>query len=175
MQRLVRTVYTYKPFSSLCNNFLILFDNDIPFNYPQCSIIKLLASTTNGTYNTSTYRASRFSCWHSCFYFCRCRIGSSAQWPWMLVGKCGIGASKLSLHRGPGLDFRQGKENFLFCTASRPGLGPLQPPIQWVTGALYLRLKWQQREAGRLRLYSVKVKNGGAIPLLPHAISWRSA
>jgi hypothetical protein len=40
-----------------------------------------------------------------------------------------------------GFDSRRGLENFLFTTASRTALGPTQPPIQWVTGALSLGVK----------------------------------
>jgi len=36
---------------------------------------------------------------------------------------------------------------FLFITASRTALGPTQPPIQWVAGALSLRAKRPGREA----------------------------
>jgi hypothetical protein len=35
-----------------------------------------------------------------------------------------------------GLESRQGLGIFLFTTASRPALGPIQPPIQWAPGAL---------------------------------------
>jgi hypothetical protein len=38
--------------------------------------------------------------------------------------------------RGLGFDSRQGLGIFLFTTASRMALGPTQPPIQWVQGAL---------------------------------------
>jgi len=31
-----------------------------------------------------------------------------------------------------------------FCTVSRPALGPTQPPIQWVPGALSLGIKSDQ-------------------------------
>jgi hypothetical protein len=35
-----------------------------------------------------------------------------------------------------GFDYRQGHRLFLFVTASRPALGPTQPHIQWMPGAL---------------------------------------
>jgi hypothetical protein len=40
-----------------------------------------------------------------------------------------------------GFDFRRGLGIFLFTTASRTALGPLQPPIQWVSEALSLGVK----------------------------------
>jgi hypothetical protein len=40
-----------------------------------------------------------------------------------------------------GFESRQGLGIFLYTTASRPVLGPTQPPIQWVPGALSLRVK----------------------------------
>jgi hypothetical protein len=36
---------------------------------------------------------------------------------------------------------QDGQEIFLFFEASRPFLGPTQPPIQWVPGMLSLVLK----------------------------------
>jgi len=63
-----------------------------------------------------------------------------------------------------GLDFRgfesrQGLGIFLFTTASRPALGPTQPPIQWVPGALSLGLKLPGREADHSPPSSAEVKN----------------
>jgi hypothetical protein len=46
-----------------------------------------------------------------------------------------------------GFDSWRGLGNFLFATASRPALGPTQPPIQWVPGILSLRVKRPGREA----------------------------
>jgi hypothetical protein len=39
-------------------------------------------------------------------------------------------------YKSSGLDSRQGQNICLYPTASRPTLGPTQPPIQWVPGAL---------------------------------------
>jgi len=38
-------------------------------------------------------------------------------------------------------------ESFLFSTASRPALGPTQPPIQWVTGTISLGIRQPGNEA----------------------------
>jgi len=50
------------------------------------------------------------------------------------------------------------KSIFLFITASRPTLGPAQPPIQWVPGALSLGVKRPGREADYSPLSSAEVK-----------------
>jgi hypothetical protein len=61
--------------------------------------------------------------------------------------------NKLVLRNGYGLDDR-GMEvrvpvgQRIFSTSSRPALGPTQPPIQWVPGALSLGVKRLGREAG---------------------------
>jgi len=50
-------------------------------------------------------------------------------------------------------------EFFLFATASRPTLGPTQPPIQWVPGFLTPGLKRSGREADNLPPCSAEVKD----------------
>jgi hypothetical protein len=52
----------------------------------------------------------------------------------------------------------------------RPALGPTQPRIQCLPG-----IKRPGREADHSPPSSAGVKNGGAIPPLPHASSWHSA
>jgi hypothetical protein len=47
---------------------------------------------------------------------------------------------------------------FLFDTASRPGLGPTQPPIRWLPEALSLGVKWPGREADHSPPSSAEVK-----------------
>jgi hypothetical protein len=46
-----------------------------------------------------------------------------------------------------GFDSRRGLGIFLFTTASRRVLGPTQPPIPWIPGALFLGVKRPGREA----------------------------
>jgi hypothetical protein len=45
-----------------------------------------------------------------------------------------------------GFDSRQGQKIFPFSAASRPALGPTQPPIQWATGTFCPVLKQPRRE-----------------------------
>jgi hypothetical protein len=48
---------------------------------------------------------------------------------------------------------------FPFATVSRPALGPTQPHIQWVLGALSLGVKRQEREADHSPPRTSEVKN----------------
>jgi hypothetical protein len=54
---------------------------------------------------------------------------------------------------------RYGLGIFLCTTESRPFLGPTQPPIQWVSRALSLGVKWPGREADHSPPSSAEVKN----------------
>jgi hypothetical protein len=57
-----------------------------------------------------------------------------------------------------GFDSRRELGIFFFNTASRTVLGPTQPPIQWVRGALYLGVKRPGREADHSPSSSAAVK-----------------
>jgi hypothetical protein len=63
----------------------------------------------------------------------------------------------IALGYGLGFDSRRGLEIFLFATESRPALGPTQPPIQWVAGALSLGVKL--READHSPPSSAEINN----------------
>jgi hypothetical protein len=57
-----------------------------------------------------------------------------------------------------GFESHQGLGSFLLTTASRPALGPIQPLIQWVPGALSLGVKSLGREADHSHPSSAEVK-----------------
>jgi hypothetical protein len=69
-----------------------------------------------------------------------------------------------------GFDSRQEQEVFLSFITFSPSLGPTQPPTQWLTEALSLGLKREGRETDSSPPSSAEVKNGGAIPPLPHGV-----
>jgi hypothetical protein len=58
-----------------------------------------------------------------------------------------------------GFESRQELKIFLFTTASKPALGPTQPPIQWTPGALSMGIKWPGSEADDTPPSSAEVKN----------------
>jgi hypothetical protein len=62
---------------------------------------------------------------------------------------------------------RQGLQIFLFTTASRPALGPTQPPIRWVPGALSLGIKRPGREADHSPPSSTEVKHAWSYTSTP--------
>jgi hypothetical protein len=75
-----------------------------------------------------------------------------------------------------GFDSRRGLGIFLFTTASRTALGPTQPPIQWVPGALSLGVKRPGREADYSPPSSAEVKECLELYLhSPNMSSWRGA
>jgi hypothetical protein len=69
-----------------------------------------------------------------------------------------------------GFDFRRGLGIFLFTTESRTPLGSTQPPIEWVPGALSLRVKRQGREANHSPPSSSEVKNAGRYTSIPQYV-----
>jgi hypothetical protein len=81
--------------------------------------------------------------------------------------------------KSPGLIFHFGggaKLIFLFTTVSRTALGPTQPPIQWVRGALFLGVKRPGREADHSPPSSTEVKECVELYLhFPNTLSWRGA
>jgi hypothetical protein len=65
---------------------------------------------------------------------------------------------------------------FLFTTAPRTALGPTQPPIQWIPGALSLEIKRLGREADHSHPSSAEVKEWVELYLhSPNMPSWRGA
>jgi hypothetical protein len=75
-----------------------------------------------------------------------------------------------------GFDSRRGLGIFLFTTASRKALGPIQLPIQWIPGALSLGIKRSGREAGHSPPSSAEVKECVELYLhSPNTPSWHGA
>jgi hypothetical protein len=76
---------------------------------------------------------------------------------------------------GNGPDSSPGKGKiFLFSKASRPTLGPTQPPIQWVSGAFSPGVKRPGREADHSPPCDAELKKGG-VYLHSSMFSWHSA
>jgi hypothetical protein len=74
-----------------------------------------------------------------------------------------------------GFRFRGGRLGiFLFDTMSRPALGPTQPPMQWVSGAISLGIKGPGREADYSPPSSTEVTECAELYFhSPNTSSWR--
>jgi hypothetical protein len=75
--------------------------------------------------------------------------------------------------RGSRVRFPVGAGN-LFTAVSRTALGPTQPLIKWVPGALSLGLNRLGRETDHLHPV-LRSRMRGAIPVLPNTSSWCGA
>jgi hypothetical protein len=74
-----------------------------------------------------------------------------------------------------GFKFPQGLGIFLFTTVFRLALGLMQPPIQWVPGALSLGVKWLGHEADYSPQSSAVVKNAWSYTSTSSTPSWHGA
>jgi len=74
-----------------------------------------------------------------------------------------------------GFDSRRGLSIFLFTTLSRTVLGPTQPPMQWIRGAISLGGKSGRGVKPTTHLNLMPRSMRGAIPPLPNTLSWRGA
>jgi hypothetical protein len=74
-----------------------------------------------------------------------------------------------------GFDSRQGQDIFVSSTVSNPALVPTETPIQWVPANLPPLLMPPEREADNSIPSSLEVKNGVAMPPLPHVTPWCGA
>jgi hypothetical protein len=82
-----------------------------------------------------------------------------------VIEPCQVKISVIALGYGlddRGFESRKGLGIFLFTTASSPDLGPTQPPIQWIPGALSPEVKRPGRGAvSPLTQYSFMVWRSG--------------
>jgi hypothetical protein len=74
-----------------------------------------------------------------------------------------------------GFDSPKGQYIFLFSIKSRPVLGHSQPPTNWVPGAVFPGVQRHDGEADHSPPPSAEVENGGDLPPLAPAPSWRGA
>jgi hypothetical protein len=72
-----------------------------------------------------------------------------------------------------GVQFPEGTRNILKSVTTRLTLGPTQPPIYWVLGALSLGVKRSGHKDDHSLPSSARAKSSRAIPPLPHTNSWR--
>jgi hypothetical protein len=92
------------------------------------------------------------------------QVGTYGSWSDGLRGKFTFPIAYSQCSDGRlGFDPRQQQKIFIFSTVSKSVVGPTHPPIQWVSGAIFLEVKRQGGEANHSPPSSAEVKNGGAL------------
>jgi hypothetical protein len=71
-----------------------------------------------------------------------------------------------------GFKSRQRLGIFLFTTASRPAVRPVQLPTQWVSGVLSLRIKRSGRDTDHSPPSSAEVNSWSYTSTLPYVMAW---
>jgi hypothetical protein len=101
--------------------------------------------------------------YYRCFHVCEAKISLCVS---RILAMKSCHSNVMSGAKGLGI--------FLFTTASRPVLGPTQPPIQLVRGALSLGVKRPGREADHSSPSSAEVKNAwsytSTLPICLHGV-----
>jgi hypothetical protein len=85
---------------------------------------------------------------------CACRIGPCSHGT-----PCRVEPNRTESNRTDYIWEKRGLRIFLLTAASRKALGPIQPPIQWVPGALSLGVKRPGRETDHSLSSTAEVKN----------------
>jgi hypothetical protein len=82
--------------------------------------------------------------------------------------------SSAGIATGYGLDYPGSipcRQDFLLYVVQTVSEAPTQPPIEWIPGVISAGVKRPGHEADRSPPSSAEVRNGGAIPPLPHRAS----
>jgi hypothetical protein len=95
-------------------------------------------------------------------------VGVAKLWAhiWQIYQNCNLLATAWTIGV-LGFDSRRGLGIFLLSTPSRPALGPTNPPIQWVLGALSPGIKRPGHEADHSSPSSAEVKEWLALYFHP--------
>jgi hypothetical protein len=149
-------------------------------------VCRVVGSGDNGLSEAQYYGAEQQYCTHSllpvALWSCHSAMSQLHGGSWWQktsvesshwhCGDLATWCSLLCLRTSYGLDDQgfessQGLGIFLFTTVSTPALGPIQPPIRWVSGTLSLGIKRPGREADHSPLSSAEVKNAWSYTSTP--------
>jgi hypothetical protein len=142
-------------------------------NWSKCHYIGLHGTDTN----RNLVRTLNCSLTRNVFYKAR-QISNLHFYAWNKINylkvswdsSVGIATDYWLDDREIGVESRRGLGIFLLTIASRPVLGPTQPPIEWVTGVISLATKRPGREADTHLHLVQTIRMGGAISPFPQCV-----